>query len=139
MTALVLIITNMNGDIMTYGSAVTEGVEVTSKAFSTSIGWFPYVLAVAVILFAFSSMISWSYYGFQAWTYLFGRGKSKEYTYKILFCLFVIVGSASKLGAVIDFSDAMIFGMMIPNMIGLVILAPVVKEELKKLMDKIKS
>ncbi len=139
MTALVLIITNMQGDLMTYGSAVTAGVEVTSKAFGSVMSWFPYVLAVAVILFAFSSMISWSYYGFQAWSYLFGKSKKIEYTYKILFCLFVIVGSASKLQAVIDFSDAMIFGMMVPNMIGLIILAPVVKTELNKFISKIKS
>lgn len=139
MTALVLVISNGNGDIMTYGQEVTQGVEVTSKAFSASISWFPLVLTIAVILFAFSTMISWSYYGYQAWSYLFGRSKKVEYLYKGLFCLFVIVGAASQLGSVIGFSDAMIFAMLVPNMIGLVILAPKVREELKKFLDKIKT
>jgi len=139
MTALVLVISNGNGDIMTYGQEVTQGVEVTSRAFSASISWFPIVLTIAVILFAFSTMISWSYYGYQAWSYLFGRSKRVEYIYKGLFCLFVIVGAASQLGSVIGFSDAMIFAMLVPNMIGLFILAPKVREELKKFMDKIKT
>ena len=139
MTALVLVISNGNGDIMTYGQEVTQGVEVTSRAFSASISWFPIVLTIAVILFAFSTMISWSYYGYQAWSYLFGRSKRVEYIYKGLFCLFVVVGAASQLGSVIGFSDAMIFAMLVPNMIGLFILAPKVREELKKFMDKIKT
>jgi alanine or glycine:cation symporter, AGCS family len=139
MTSLVLVIANINGDIFEYGVEVTKGVEVTSAAFSQSISWFPYVLAVAVILFAFSSMISWSYYGYQAWSYLFGRSKVIGNIYKVLFCLFVIVGSASSLGSVINFSDAMIFAMLVPNMIGLVILAPRVKTELQTYLGKIKS
>ena len=139
MTALVLVISNGNGDIMTYGQEVTQGVEVTSRAFSASISWFPIVLTIAVILFAFSTMISWSYYGYQAWSYLFGRSKRVEYIYKGLFCLFVVVGAASQLGSVIGFSDAMIFAMLVPNMIGLFILAPKVRIELKKFMDKIKT
>lgn len=139
MTALVLVISNGDGEIMTYGQEVTQGVEVTSRAFSASISWFPLVLTIAVILFAFSTMISWSYYGYQAWSYLFGRSKKVEYIYKGLFCLFVIVGAASQLGSVIGFSDAMIFAMLVPNMIGLFILAPKVRDELKKFMNKIKS
>ncbi len=138
MTALVLIIT---GFVSTENASMddAQAILLTSEAFGSAISWFPYVLTVAVVLFAFSSMISWSYYGFQAWTYLFGRGKKTEYTYKILFCLFVIVGAAASLGSVIGFSDAMIFAMMVPNMIGLVILAPKVREELKKYMKKIKA
>ncbi len=139
MTALVLIITNQDGSIMQYGTEISQGVEVTSNAFASVFAWFPYVLALAVILFAFSTMISWSYYGFQAWSYLFGRTKKVEYTYKVIFCLFVIVGAASSLNSVINFSDAMIFAMMVPNMIGLFLLAPVVKEELKKYLIKIKG
>lgn len=139
MTALVLIITNGDGSIMTYGTEVTAGVEVTSAAFESAISFFPLILTIAVILFAFSTMISWSYYGYQAWTFLFGRSKRTEYTYKAIFCLFVIVGAAAQLGSVIGFSDAMIFAMLVPNMIGLFILAPVAKEELKKFMDKIKA
>ena len=140
MTALVLVISNCDGGLMTYGEvSAVGGVEITSQAFANSISWFPIILTVAVVLFAFSTMISWSYYGYQAWTYLFGRGKKTEYIYKGLFCLFVIVGAASQLGSVIDFSDAMIFAMLVPNMIGLFILAPVAKKELKRFMTKIKE
>lgn len=139
MTALVLIITNGDGEIITYGQKVTQGVEVTSAAFGSVISFFPLILTIAVILFAFSSMISWSYYGYQAWTFLFGRSKRVEYMYKALFCLFVIVGAASQLDSVINFSDAMIFAMLVPNMIGLFILAPKANEELKRFMAKIRS
>ncbi len=138
MTSLVLIIT---GFVSTENSSMNyaEAILLTSSAFESAISWFPYVLTIAVILFAFSSMISWSYYGFQAWTYLFGKSKITEYVYKILFCIFVIIGAAAQLGAVIDFSDAMIFGMMVPNMIGLFLLAPTVKGELNKFMAKINA
>ncbi len=139
MTALVLVISNGDGNIMTYGQEVKEGVEVTSRAFASTFSWFPYVLTLAVVLFAFSSMISWSYYGYQAWSFLFGRSRKVEYIYKGLFCLFVIVGSASKLDSVLQFSDAMIFAMLVPNMIGLFVLAPKVKEELKRFMTRIES
>ncbi len=138
MTALVLIITgNVNPDNASLNDA--QAILLTSESFGSSISWFPYVLTVAVVLFAFSTMISWSYYGYQGWSYLFGRTKAAEYTYKIIFCLFVIVGAAASLGSVIGFSDAMIFAMMVPNMIGLVILAPRVKEELAKYMNAIKA
>lgn len=139
MTALMLIVSNMDGEVMEYGVKVTKGVEATSKAFEMSISWFPWVLTIAVVLFAFSSMISWSYYGFQAWTFLFGKSKMVGNAYKVIFCLFVIIGGAISLGSVIDFSDAMIFAMLVPNMIGLFFLAPKVKEELKKYMEKIKA
>ena len=138
MTALVLIITgSISGD--NSGMNDAQAILLTSGAFESAISWFPYVLAVAVVLFAFSTMISWSYYGFQAWSYLFGRSKVTEYTYKVLFCIFVVIGAAASLGSVIGFSDAMIFAMMVPNMIGLVILAPKVKEELTKYLAAIKS
>jgi AGCS family alanine or glycine:cation symporter len=137
MTALVLIIT---GSLTGAGpSSDAEAILMTSGAFGSVISWFPYVLTVAVVLFAFSTMISWSYYGFQGWAFLFGRTKKMEYLYKIIFCIFVVVGAAASLGSVINFSDAMIFAMMVPNMVGLVILAPKVKEELTKYMKAIKS
>ena len=139
MTALVIVITNMDGSVMQYGTAIDEGVRATSAAFSKEIKWFPYVLAVAVILFAFSSMISWSYYGFQAWSYLFGKNKKTEYSYKLLFCVFTIIGAAASLGSVINFSDAMIFAMMVPNMIGLVLLSPKVRDELRRYISLIKA
>lgn len=139
MTALVIIISNMDGDVMTYGEEVKKGVEATSAAFAKSISWFPYVLTLAVVLFAFSSMVSWSYYGYQAWTFLFGKSKLVGNLYKILFCVFVIIGGAISLGSVIDFSDAMIFAMLVPNMIGLFFLAPKVRDELKKYLGMVKS
>ncbi|AOW20203.1 alanine/glycine:cation symporter family protein [Urechidicola croceus] len=138
MTALVLIITG-NVAAENAGLNSAQAILLTSGAFESVISWFPYVLTVAVVLFAFSTMISWSYYGYQGWAYLFGRTKKTEYVYKIMFCLFVIIGSAASLGSVIDFSDAMIFAMMVPNMIGLVILAPKVKDELNKYLTAIKN
>ncbi len=138
MTALVLIITG-NVTAANAGLNDAQAILLTSGAFESAISWFPYVLTVAVVLFAFSTMISWSYYGFQGWAYLFGRSKKMEYTYKVIFCLFVIVGAAASLGSVIGFSDAMIFAMMVPNMVGLVILAPKVRDELGKYMSAIKG
>jgi len=138
MTALVLVITgNVAAENATLNDA--QAILLTSSAFASVISWFPYVLTIAVVLFAFSTMISWSYYGFQGWAFLFGRTKKTEYTYKILFLIFVIIGAAASLGSVIGFSDAMIFAMMVPNMIGLVLLAPKVKEELQKYLAAIKS
>lgn len=138
MTALVLIITGFV-DPSNSGMNDAQAILLTSSAFESVISWFPYVLTVAVVLFAFSSMISWSYYGFQAWSFLFGRSKNVEYAYKILFCIFVIIGAAASLGSVIGFSDAMIFAMMVPNMIGLFILVPKVKAELNKFMTKVRE
>jgi len=138
MTALVLIITG-NVTPENAGLNDAQAILLTSGAFESVISWFPYVLTIAVILFAFSTMISWSYYGFQGWAYLFGRSKKMEYTYKLLFCLFVIIGAAASLGSVIGFSDAMIFAMMVPNMIGLIILAPNVRDELSKYLKAIKA
>jgi AGCS family alanine or glycine:cation symporter len=138
MTALVLIITgNVTAENASLNDA--QAILLTSGAFESAISWFPYVLTVAVVLFAFSSMISWSYYGFQGWAYLFGRSKRMEYVYKVIFCIFVVIGAAASLGSVIGFSDAMVFAMMVPNMIGLVLLAPKVKDELKRYMSAIKA
>jgi AGCS family alanine or glycine:cation symporter len=94
---------------------------------------------VAAVLFAISTMLSWSYYGLQAWKYLFGKGNMADTVYKLIFLMFVVVGSSISLGAVIDFSDAMIFAMVFPNIIGLILLAPKVKEELVKYKKAIKT
>jgi len=125
-TALVIIITG------TWDPSVdpSAGVQLTSKAFETTFAWFPYVLTVAVLLFAFSTMISWSYYGLKAWTFLFGENRVTDLSYKILFLFFVVLGSSMQLGSVIDFSDAMIFAMAFPNLLGCYFLLPVVKKEL---------
>ncbi|WP_044403509.1 sodium:alanine symporter family protein [Lacinutrix sp. Hel_I_90] len=137
MTALVIVITNFDGGFMEYGVEVKEGVELTAIAFDTVIPHFSIVLTIAVILFAFSTMISWSYYGMQGWVFLFGKGKITDLVYKMLFLIFVVIGASISLGAVIDFSDAMIFAMVVPNIIGVVMLSPVIKKELKKYMNAI--
>ncbi len=117
----------------------TSGVGLTSAAFASAFGWFPYVLAIAVILFAFSTMISWSYYGLKAWTYLFGEGKTTELVFKVIFCVFVVIGAAASLGPVIDFSDAAIFAMAVVNITALYFLMPVVKTELDRYLTRLKS
>jgi AGCS family alanine or glycine:cation symporter len=117
----------------------SSGVQLTSAAFATGFSWFPYVLAVAVILFAFSTMISWSYYGLKAWTYLVGEGKTKELIFKLIFCVFIVIGAAAQLGAVIDFSDAMIFAMAVVNITALYFLMPIVKRETASYFSRLKS
>ncbi len=115
-----------------------SGVGLTSAAFATGFSWFPYVLAIAVILFAFSTMISWSYYGLKAWTYLFGEGHAKELVFKLIFCVFVVIGAAASLGPVIDFSDAAIFAMAVVNIFALYFLMPIVKRELHSYLSRLK-
>lgn len=115
------------------------GVALTSAAFGSAISWFPYVLAVAVVLFAFSTMISWSYYGLKAWTYLFGESKKTELIFKVIFCIFIVIGAAASLGPVIDFSDAAIFAMAVVNIFALYFLMKVVKKELHSYTSRLKS
>ncbi len=134
MTSLVIIITGS----WVAGNGVT-GIALTSQAFESSFSGFGYILAIAAVLFAFSTMISWSYYGLKAWTYMFGEGRTKELTFKLIFCIFVVIGSSMSLGPVIDFSDAMIFSMAIANIIGLYLLMPKVKELLKDYQAKLAS
>ena len=138
MTALVLVITNLKYNLFDYGNKVTEGVELTARAFDSVLPHFSILLTIAVILFAFSTMLSWSYYGLQGWKYLFGRGKKTDLTYKFLFLLFIVLGASVKLGSVLDFSDGMIFAMVFPNIIGVMLLAPEVRQELKRYLDAIK-
>lgn len=132
-----LFIINEDGLIATEGGV--QGVQLTSAAFASGLSWFPYVLAIAVVLFAFSTMISWSYYGLKAWTYLFGEGRTTELIFKLLFCFFVVIGAAAQLGAVIDFSDAMIFAMAVVNIIALYVLMPIVKREMTSYFSRLKS
>ena len=134
-TALVIIITG------TWDPSVdpSAGVQLTSVAFESAISWFPWVLTIAVVLFAFSTMISWSYYGLKAWTYLFGENKATDATFKSLFLIFVVIGSSMQLGSVIAFSDAMIFAMAFPNLLGCYFLLPVVKTELNEYWAEYKA
>jgi len=134
-TALVIIITGTwNPDV-----DPSAGVQLTSDAFASSISWFPWVLTLAVVLFAFSTMISWSYYGLKSWTYLFGESKASDMMYKLLFLVFVVIGASMQLGAVIGFSDAMIFAMAFPNLLGCYFLLPVVKRELNAYWTDLKA
>jgi len=152
MTALVITISGQliwDAELGTYilneaGTAIAtvdgnSGVALTSAAFGSAISWFPYVLAIAVILFAFSTMISWSYYGLKAWTYLFGEGKTSELVFKIIFCVFIVIGAAASLGPVIDFSDAAIFAMAVVNIFCLYFLMKVVRAELISYTSRLKS
>ena len=131
MTGLVVVLTGA------YESGGEEGVLMTSKAFATVLPWFPRVLSLAVFLFAFSTMISWSYYGERCWTFLFGAEFS--IVYKVLFLAFVVFGSVLKLGNVIDFSDLMILGMSFPNILGAVLLSGKVSAALKDYWGRYKS
>ncbi|MDO7173973.1 alanine/glycine:cation symporter family protein [Mariniflexile sp. AS56] len=148
MTALVIIIFNFGGffeygDVTGQGVAIIngesyEGAGITAKAFAEYIPYSNIFLTIAVVLFAVSTMISWSYYGLQSWKFLFGRGKAADLTYKILFLTFVVIGAAASMKSIWDFSDAMIFAMVFPNMIGLYFLFPVVKKQLNRYLDAIK-
>lgn len=133
MTALVLIFTGMH-EVNGLG-----GVELTSDAFGSVISWFPAVLAFAVFLFAFSTMVSWSYYGMRSWTYLFGKSLKSEMVYKVMFLLFVVLGATTSLGAVLSFSDMMILAMSFPNIIGLYIMSSEVRNDLKIYRDRLKA
>ncbi|PRX53134.1 alanine/glycine:cation symporter family protein [Flagellimonas meridianipacifica] len=148
MTALVIIIFNFGGvfDYGGDGSGVVmidglpyEGAGITSKAFAEYIPYSNVFLTVAVVLFAVSTMISWSYYGLQSWKFLFGRGMKTDLTYKLLFLTFVVIGAAASMDSIWAFSDAMIFAMVFPNMVGLYFLFPEVKKQLKRYLDAIKS
>ena len=148
MTALVIVIYNMGG-IFDYGgdgSGVVlidgmpyEGAGITSKAFANYIPYSNVFLTIAVVLFAVSTMISWSYYGLQSWKFLFGRGQVMDLTYKFLFLVFIIIGAAASMDSIWAFSDAMIFAMVFPNMVGLYFLFPEVKQQLKRYLKAIKS
>ncbi|AIZ41729.1 alanine/glycine:cation symporter family protein [Cellulophaga baltica] len=151
MTALVIVIFNFGGyfeyglDVSTDGSGavqigadVVQGAGITAKAFAAYIPYSNVFLTIAVVLFAVSTMISWSYYGLQSWKFLFGRGKAADLTYKFLFLTFVVIGAAASMGSIWAFSDAMIFAMVFPNMVGLFFLFPVVKKQLKRYLDAIK-
>jgi len=144
MTALVIVISGYGDYTAVSALALAQNndlqaIELTSSAFSQTIPWFPIVLSVAVILFALSTMISWSYYGLKAWTYLFGESKTSDLSYKAVFCMMVIIGSAISAKSVFDFGDAMIFAMCFPNVLGLYFLAPEVKKDLKDYLSRVKS
>ena len=148
MTALVIITFNSTGAFVYGGDGtgavlidgvVYEGAAITQMAFAEYIPGSDIFLTIAVVLFAVSTMISWSYYGLQSWKFLFGRGYIADLTYKVLFLMFVVIGAAASMNSIWAFSDAMIFAMVFPNMVGLYFLFPIVKEQLKKYLEAIKN
>ena len=148
MTAWVIIIFNGNNSVFEYGGiggvvmidgVPAEGAGITAAAFSEYISFSGPFLTIAVVLFAISTMISWSYYGLQSWMYIFGKSKVSELTYKSIFLIFIVIGAAGDMSSVWAFSDAMILALVFPNMIGLLILFPRVKDELNSYLDSIKA
>lgn len=127
MTALVIITTvyepGMTGEV--------SGIELTTQAFASTLSWSPIPLSVAAILFAFSTMLAWSYYGLKAFEYLVGNHPIAQVGFKLFFLVFVVLGASVQLGSLIDLSDALVFVVAIPNLLGLYLLAPVVREELE--------
>jgi len=116
-----------------------SGIELTSAAFESKISWSPVPLSIAAFMFAFSTMLAWAYYGTKGWTYIFGEGKGKELIFSLIFCLFIVIGASVQLSAILDFADALIFVMAIPNLIGLYILAPEIKRDLAAYWLKFES
>ena len=142
MTGLVIVITGhyeggIAADIAKPFAEANKGAALTSTVFASEVSWFPYVLSVAVVLFAFSTMISWSYYGERCWAWLFGDGSSMVYRW--LFLLMVFLGSIISSTNVLDFGDLMILGMAFPNVLGLYFLAGGVKGDLDDYLDKLKK
>ena len=142
MTAMVVIITGMWNDPSIPQSA---GVTLTTEAFGSVIGWFPYILTLCIGLFAYSTMISWCYYGERGWIYLLdhigeeGYGLKTVVLFRIIFVVFIVVGAVSKLSDVLDFSDAMIFSMAFPNIVGSIILAPKVLKKVRDYWERYQS
>tara|TARA_B100001059_G_scaffold203492_2_gene212221 strand:+ start:113 stop:1717 length:1605 start_codon:yes stop_codon:yes gene_type:complete len=148
MTALVIIIFNGDSTVFDYGGVggkviidgvAVEGAGITAAAFSEYIAFSGPFLTIAVVLFALSTMISWSYYGLQSWMFIFGKSKAADLSYKILFLIFIVIGAAGDMSAVWTFSDAMILALVFPNMIGLILLYPKVKEELTLYLAAVKG
>ena len=127
MTALVIITTVYEPSLAGQNVA---GIELTTKAFASTLSWSPIPLSIAAILFAFSTMIAWSYYGLKAFTYLVGDSVWADIGFKVFFLAFVVLGSSIELSSLVELSDALVFIVAIPNLIGLYLLAPVIKMEL---------
>ena len=133
LTSLVIVTTAYPNGLMDGG---LEGIALTSAAFAHHISWSPYIISVAALLFAFSTSIAWAYYGLKGWTYLFGEGELTQLVFKAIFCGFICLGCMIKLSAVLDFSDAMVFLIAVPNIIGLYLYGPEVKRDLKAYLAK---
>ncbi len=134
MTALVIVITGAY-----VGGQGVEGVQLTSAAFASVLPWFPYVLAFLVLMFAFSTTITWGYYGAKAASFLARESKAVLYGFKVFYLAMVVVGCTMQLGSIVDLADGLLFIMAIPNLIGLYLLAPVVKRELDGYFERVRN
>jgi AGCS family alanine or glycine:cation symporter len=119
-------------------SAGISGIELTTSAFASTLSWSPVPLSIAAVLFAFSTIISWSYYGLKAFTYLAGQHRLVDMGFKLFYCSFIVLGSSVQLGALIDLSDALVFVVAIPNLLGLYFLAPVIRREMLSYRERLK-
>jgi AGCS family alanine or glycine:cation symporter len=136
LSSLVILTTAMPHNLMGSGLA---GIELTSAAFAWHFAWAPYVIAVAALLFAFSTALAWSYYGLKGWTYLVGEGRIRALLFQLVFCGFIALGCMLELSAVLDFSDAMAFLIAVPNILGLYLFAPMVKREVEHYVATIRE
>ena len=144
MTALTIVIAdtqfyNDSQAAVIAGEAPPDGVVVTSRAFETFLPQFPVVLAIAVALFAFSTLITWSYYTLKAWTSLFGRTPASELTFKVVFCLLTVVGTVMSFDSVLTFADSMLFVCAIVNLLACYLLLPKVRDEVRDWREGIRS
>ncbi len=140
LTALVIITTMVS--VPEFNTMITTndaGIRLTSQAFAYKASWSPYFLSIVALLFCISTMLTWSYYGLNGWRYIVGHGKKRDIFYNLFFCCFILIGCVLNVGLVIDFSDALIWFVCIPNIIGLYFLAPIVKKELKGYLSKLKN
>ncbi len=135
MTALVIITTVYDPAM---ASAGISGIELTTSAFASTLSWSPLPLSIAAVLFAFSTIISWSYYGLKAFTYLAGQHRLVDMGFKLFYCSFIVLGSSIQLDALIDLSDALVFVVAIPNLLGLYFLAPVIRGEMLSYRERLK-
>ncbi|WP_151482541.1 alanine/glycine:cation symporter family protein [Streptomyces albicerus] len=139
MTALTIIIANPDSWAEAREGESIGGVTITSDAFGTVLPWFPDLLTVAVLLFAFSTILTWGYYGLKAWSYLFGKSRTSENVFKVTWSVFVVLGSLLSLDSLISLADSALFMLSVFNIIGLYLLAPVVKRELDSFLDFVRG
>jgi AGCS family alanine or glycine:cation symporter len=138
MTALVIVITGVYNDPATLAlREASKGAALTSVAFATVSDWFPIILTVSVVLFAYSTMISWSYYGERCWAYLFGERTSM--VYRVLFLAFIVVASVASAANMVDFTDLLVLAMAFPNLLGLYLLSGKVRAMLTDYQNRLKS
>ncbi len=139
MTALVILVTGVHEPFLFVDKTDIQGIELTSAAFASAFSWFPMVLLISVLLFAFSTLVTWAHYGGQAASYLFGKTRQVEITFKVLLCMALSTGAALQLGSIINFIDSMLFTMAVPNIIALYLLLPELRRDLTAYQGRLKE